>query len=228
VNNHLVLGLALLVGISLTADATAVEESNINPRNISWKDLIPAASVTANPLAKYSKSQLLALTDIATVRDRRARGEQISPIDKEDEFAAATRLKKEGLDVDALLAYRAEFGALKKARALAVNESLDGLTIRMAGYLLPLEYEGKEVTEFLLVPWVGACVHTPPPPPNQIVFVKAKDSFAFQGMFTPVQITGRMSTGKTTKSLYLIDGASDISIGYVIESAAVEPYTDGR
>jgi hypothetical protein len=51
-------------------------------------------------------------------------------------------------------------------------KALDGASVRMEGYVVPLEDDMKETTEFLLVSSAGACIHTPPPPPNQIVHVK--------------------------------------------------------
>lgn len=223
-DSRLALRLVLVVGIALSKHVMAADQATISPRTIGWSDLVPNFSVADNPLSKYTKAQLLALNDIASVRDRRARGEKISPIDEEDERAAAHRLKQQGLDVDLLLGRRAEFGALKRTRAQTLNPDLDGAFVSLPGYLLPLEYEDKQVTEFLLVPWVGACVHTPPPPPNQIVFVRAKSPFVFQGMFTPVQITGRISASRTTKALYIVDGASDITIGYAMDAAEVIRY----
>lgn len=53
----------------------------------------------------------------------------------------------------------------------AVNEGLDGAKIRLAGFVAPLTYDDDIVTEFLLVPTFGACIHVPPPPPNQTVMV---------------------------------------------------------
>jgi uncharacterized protein len=96
--------------------------------------------------------------------------------------------------------------------------------VRLPGYLLPLEFSGKLVSEFLLVPWVGACIHTPPPPPNQIVHVKADKPFEFGGLFSPVWVTGRMAAAATKKALYLIDGSSDIDIGYSLSASEVEAY----
>lgn len=56
-----------------------------------------------------------------------------------------------------------------------VVEELDGVRVRIPGYVLPFEYsESGEITEFLLVPYFGACIHTPPPPPNQLVYVTAE------------------------------------------------------
>ena len=57
-----------------------------------------------------------------------------------------------------------------------VVEELNGARVRIPGYVLPFEYSPSgDVTEFLLVPYFGACIHTPPPPPNQIVYVTAEN-----------------------------------------------------
>jgi hypothetical protein len=107
----------------------------------------------------------------------------------------------------------------------AVNPKLDGKLVRIAGYLLPLEFSGKKVTEFLLVPWAGACVHTPPPPPNQIVQVKTAP-IEIKAMFDPVWVTGRMTTAGGRKSVSFTDGSADVDVGYAINVAQVEPYVD--
>jgi hypothetical protein len=194
------------------------------PRQLMWEDLVPKVTVAENPFAKLQKDQLLALSDIASVRERLARGEKVSAIDLEDEQAAARRLTQAGIDVDALLAKRKEMAEQKRAQSVAINPLLDGQVVRMPGYLLPLEYSGKKVTEFLLVPWVGACIHTPPPPPNQIVHVKADKPFEISGMFAPVWVTGQLGAHATKKSLYFLDGSSDIDIGYSLRASEVEPY----
>jgi len=49
---------------------------------------------------------------------------------------------------------------------------LNGQVVRVPGFMVPLEDFAEEVTEFLLVPYFGACIHTPPPPPNQMVYVR--------------------------------------------------------
>ena len=51
-----------------------------------------------------------------------------------------------------------------------VVPALDGQLIRLPGYIVPLEVsEDGRTTDFLLVPYFGACIHTPPPPANQII-----------------------------------------------------------
>ncbi len=54
-----------------------------------------------------------------------------------------------------------------------LNLALDGQMVRLHGYVVPLEDPKGELKEFLLVPYLGACIHTPPPPENQIVHVRA-------------------------------------------------------
>ena len=115
---------------------------------------------------------------------------------------ALAALTQAGIEVDGLLARRAEITEKRRARAQATNAELDGQTIRMPGYLLPLEFSGTGVTEFLLVPWVGACIHTPPPPANQIVHVVIDEDSAFQigSQFEPVWIEGEMLASRTRQN----------------------------
>ncbi len=74
-------------------------------------------------------------------------------------------------------------------------KSLDGKYVKLPGYIVPLESdEGGELNEFLLVPYFGACIHVPPPPPNQIVYVKLRKPFNLKSMADPYWITGTIST----------------------------------
>jgi len=196
-----------------------------SPRQLMWKDLVPPLPAD-HPFARLTRQQALQLTDIAAVRDRKTRGEKLSPIELADEEAAARKLQQAGIDVDGLLAKRKEIAEQGRLRAQSVNAALDGQTVRIPGYLLPLEFSGKEITEFLLVPWVGACIHTPPPPPNQIVHVKSDKPVGNVTLFAPIWVTGRMSTVASKKSLYLVDGESNIDIGYSLRASAVEPYKE--
>jgi hypothetical protein len=51
-------------------------------------------------------------------------------------------------------------------------KKLNGKVVKIPGFIVPLEDYEEEAAEFLLVPYFGACVHTPPPPPNQLVYVQ--------------------------------------------------------
>jgi hypothetical protein len=60
----------------------------------------------------------------------------------------------------------------RKKSASVELRSYDGVRVKIPGFMVPLEDDAEKVREFLLVPYMGACIHTPPPPPNQIVHVR--------------------------------------------------------
>lgn len=83
-----------------------------------------------------------------------------------------------------------------------VEQSLIGERIRMPGFILPLDIQtGNEVTEFLLVPYMGACVHTPPPAPNQIVYVRTEAPIVVDRLWDPVWVTGVLSADRHMNEL---------------------------
>jgi len=91
--------------------------------------------------------------------------------------------------------------ALKKMRQMwdnaPINPLILGQNVRLPGYLVPLEDLPEGLKEFLLVPYFGACVHSPPPPANQIVHVKLDQAVKrFRSMDT-VWVTGTLNATKT-------------------------------
>ena len=94
--------------------------------------------------------------------------------------------------------------------------SMEGEQVKLPGYLVPIEEARGEMTEFLLVPYFGACIHTPPPPANQIVFVRLKTPIrGFHSMDT-VWVQGQLAT--TRQASYM--GAS----GYRMDAVSVDRY----
>ncbi len=61
---------------------------------------------------------------------------------------------------------------VKTGKASAELAALTGANIKISGFMVPFDDEDEQVTEFLLVPQAGMCIHTPPPPPNQIILVE--------------------------------------------------------
>jgi hypothetical protein len=91
-----------------------------------------------------------------------------------------------------------------------------GQRVRLPGYAVPLEFDGTKVTSFLLVPYLGACIHVPPPPPNQIVFVKTRAPIEIEEMFDAVYATGTFEADLTSTEL--------AQVGYRIVDATVDYY----
>ena len=73
---------------------------------------------------------------------------------------------------------------------------LDGNNIRIAAYLEPLDFNDKQqATTFFAVPFFGACLHLPPPPPNQIILVNSDQGVGIDDLYTPYWLSGELHTG---------------------------------
>lgn len=92
-----------------------------------------------------------------------------------------------------------------------------GQEVKVPGFMLPLEDWAETASEFLLVPYVGACVHTPPPPPNQLVYIEMEGAKTVPVTFwDPVWIHGTLEIEETT-NLYG-------SVSFKMVGTSVEPY----
>jgi hypothetical protein len=82
-----------------------------------------------------------------------------------------------------------------------VNPEIDGRTVRLPGFIVPLEIDAEgRVTELFLVPFFGACIHVPPPAPNQIVYVILAEPLELGSMADAYWVTGRMrATNRKTR-----------------------------
>jgi|HubBroStandDraft_5_1064220.scaffolds.fasta_scaffold06935_3 hypothetical protein len=96
---------------------------------------------------------------------------------------------------------------------------LEGKRVSIPGFMVPLEDDAQEVTEFLLVPYAGACIHVPPPPPNQMVYVQLMHGGKAKMSFTePIVVTGTLKISNV-KSPY-----GDVS--YNLDGETVKPYVE--
>ena len=94
--------------------------------------------------------------------------------------------------------------------------TLQGARIRMPGFVVPLDASREGFTEFLLVPYHGACIHTPPPPANQIVHVVSKQPVKGFASMSAVWVSGTMQVARKDTGM----GVS----GYALELSAIENY----
>lgn len=87
--------------------------------------------------------------------------------------------------------------------------------IRIPGFVVPLEYDDEQgVISFFLVPYFGACIHTPPPPPNQLIYVESSkgikidvsyDAFWISGVLKTSLIQNEMATAAYSMQLQNIE-----------------------
>lgn len=138
------------------------------PQEITWKDLVPRASAQppAKPKTFFSGSVPV---------DTTAPAPAPAPLE-EGKFMQIKR-RQPGSD-----------------RPPAIVADLNGRNVKIGGYIVPLDFEATNIKEFLLVPFVGACIHVPPPPANQIIYVKVAKGFEIGDMFDPVTVSGTIKT----------------------------------
>ena len=163
------------------------------PLTIMWEDLMPEGSEEAL-IQQYEQ--------FYDMLEKRYAANSTSLAD-----AAPFSEIEEGSEFD----YMPQLGTFETVTEL--NETL----VRIPGYVVPFEFErNMRHREFLFVPYMGACIHTPPPPPNQIIFVRADPAIQVKDIWAPYWIEGTLLTEKTENELG--------DTAYALRLDQVEPY----
>jgi hypothetical protein len=89
--------------------------------------------------------------------------------------------------------------------------------VRIPGFIVPIEYLGSGVSAFILVPFVGACIHVPPPPANQLVLVTTPEPFESLGLYEAVNVMGIFGTASTLTQL--------ADIAYALSAEKIVPFS---
>ncbi len=153
-------------GILIVSSAPAVSADAQSYEDIDWTELMPAEDLSA-------------LLNRPAFLDDIADG---SAQDSLDSF------QQRQLEDEQAQQYQA---ALSSTRVI---QGFDGKAIRIPGFIVPLEQnEDKEVTRFFIVPYFGACLHMPPPPPNQILYVESEQGITLENLFDPYWFEGVVS-----------------------------------
>jgi uncharacterized protein len=116
---------------------------------------------------------------------------------------------------------------LRKAWDTApVEPAWNGQRVRIPGFVVPLEHRGKSVTEFLLVPYFGACIHVPPPPANQIIDVFPLKPVKSLRTMDAVWVTGVLQTVRSNAKGDLDSRMGMGSAGYRMKAEHIAPYKE--
>ena len=108
-----------------------------------------------------------------------------------------------------------DFQAKLAAAGTRLNNSVEGNDIALAGFMVPIEYAGTNISKILLVPEAGQCIHVPPPPLNQTLLVDVSaNPTKFRDLYMPIIVYGRISVG--SQSFNIADS------GYTITDAVIE------
>jgi|TARA_B100001964_G_scaffold35100_1_gene37625 hypothetical protein len=195
------------------------------PQVLGWRDLVPKLEPHVNPLRKIDIKLRFDIEYLASIRYWIKTG-QISEVDTEYEQGVELehKFKSNNVDFEPLVTqYNAYLDEIDRRSKLVV-EALDGQLVKIPGYALPLETSATAITEFLLVPSIGACIHTPVPPSNQMVFVKLNQSYQTKRLYDPVWITGRIKLEQNKKAVVYNDGESGVESSYTLTGVKIEPY----
>ena len=174
-----------------SADAVLNDTDNLVFETIEWPDLMPpeVLAILLNP-PEY----------IAEIEDGSAE-DQIS-----SQIKSGVKQSEEDAYQQALV-------------STDVNETLDGALIRIPGFVVPLEFDEEQtISQFFLVPYFGACLHMPPPPPNQIILVNAPKGIQMSALYDPFWIEGQLSTSFQENDM--------ATSAYAMQLQRIEPYSN--
>lgn len=104
----------------------------------------------------------------------------------------------------------------EQEKAEAVTQKFNGSVVRIPGFVVPLDLTGQGITMFILAPFVGACIHVPPPPANQLILVTTETPYEYDGLFDPVEVTGIFDTASASTPL--------ADIGYIMTAQEIAPF----
>lgn len=186
-------------------------------KHIDWSNLQGKMEAYDDPFKALNEDQIYHLSIYARITEmEKVSPKRVSEGMRDEAKKAEATLKKEGIDVSYLLSQREHIKNMRTKAASTVNADLNNTNISMSGFMLSLEFNKGMTKKFLLVPTVGACIHTPPPPLNQIVFVETTKPIEAGSRFKAVTVSGKMITENMSNNLFLVDGESDIKSGYRI------------
>ncbi|MBV1885165.1 MAG: DUF3299 domain-containing protein [Gammaproteobacteria bacterium] len=186
--------------VSLNLGERETRQSNIEPKKkrpkaafktVEWTDLMPKENLEAllNP-PSY-------VTDI---KDGSAEDQISSQIQNTNAAASDDRYQQ----------------ALVSTRVVS---EISGQAIRIPGFIVPLEFDDEQtITQFFLVPFFGACIHVPPPPPNQVIFVDYPEGLKLEALYDPFWVSGVVKTSLIKNEL--------ATAAYTLKMQFFEAYTE--
>jgi len=100
-----------------------------------------------------------------------------------------------------------------------IRPEFNGRYVRIPGFIVPLQFDDHQtITTFFLVPFFGACIHMPPPPPNQIIYAEYEPGIKLAALYDPFWIDGKLSTTLMENDM--------ATAAYSIDVASIEPYVE--
>lgn len=207
--------LVVVLGLlCITASAASSEK-------LDWAQLAPVVTLDATALPMLTDQQKRWMKMVLALQAK-SESQELSETEVTKLQSYSNKLSGQGIDAND---YFKTLMAMVRERNDRGSKPIKGLNmedIAMNGFLIPLEFDGMVGVKFLLVPTAGACIHTPPPPANQMVIVDFEEGFSLASLHTPVTVIGHLQTGNTSAEVGLSDGSIDVTIGYELNAESIE------
>ncbi|MBW3697752.1 DUF3299 domain-containing protein [Vibrio sp. T187] len=190
-----------------------------------WEELRPNVATIEDPFKSLNVNQVDDLAYVAKYLQAKSdpNGSPSEELRKEYVESKA-RLEKANVDIEHLLSLREQITAQRKVLATQVNNEILDETHRVPGYITPVDFDGSKVTKFLFVPTAGACIHTPPPPANQMILVNYPQGIEVESLSTPMWIEGKLTSKRSNLDISYVDGEAEVSTLYSMNAANVDFY----
>ncbi|WIO73829.1 DUF3299 domain-containing protein [Porticoccaceae bacterium LTM1] len=225
----------VLIAISLLMFAGFVQAEKKEPRVLDWMDLLTKEDrqkMAALPEIEHLGEEIelapgeMSLNSLDFIKsddmlDSGNSLDQGNPLDSGSSLSLGNPLDSQGSamdgsDVDTQKAKQMWREVLTSTKTVA---ELNNTEVKISGFIVPLEFnDDMVVTEFFLVPYFGACIHVPPPPPNQLIYVTMEVGIVLDSIYDPFWVTGKLMTkGKMNDMGFA---------AYTLEASSVELYKE--
>lgn len=172
---------------------------------------VEVSSVSNKPVEKYRTIEwpdLMPKDDLDAI---------MNPPDFLDEIADGSVEDQISSQVQSAIAAAGDSRYQQALQSTRVVEDFNNQPVRIPGFIVPLEFDGDQtITQFFVVPYFGACIHMPPPPPNQIIYAAYPKGFKLKTLYDPFWITGVLKTSLTDNDM--------ATSAYSIEVNSIQPY----
>lgn len=209
-------------GVSLRSKLVAENEY----KKISFESLTSHVTYEEidDPFWEMDYNVLDKLIVVVDYQDALAAGDKVSAQQKKEHDKLRAELEAQKIDVEGLLKIRQKMIEQWKEQNESTNPAIVNRNVQIQGFILPIEWQEKKLVEFLLVPFVGACIHKPAPPPNQVIYAKLKAPIEFPTLapFASANIKGFLRGEMQSPELSLVDGSQPVVTSYELDTIAVE------
>lgn len=209
---------AVLVASEKTAIANKLANSKQVNKKASAKSQAEVKASTVKPTKKLKKSQFKTIewTELMPKEDLDALLNPPEYIANIEEGSVDDQISQQ---VENSIAAAGDDDYQKALVSTRIKPEMNGKAIRIPGFVVPVEFDDNQViSKFFLVPFFGACIHVPPPPPNQIIFVNSPKGIKLKALYDPFWVSGVLRTS-------LVENAV-ATAAYTMDMQYFEPYTE--